>query len=240
MMNIIKKEDYKRKPPFIYIYGPEGCGKTTFASTLPNPIFIRTEDGFPAGVSADTFPTCSNFKEVMDCIKCLSVEEHQYQTLVIDYLDGIERLVHDDIKNRSNVETMIAAEGGFGKGFSVAETRMSNLCKALIELRAKKNMMICILAHSSVKLITELGESYKQYAPMCQRDEWESQFRFECDMLLFLTGKYTQTGIGTNNNPRMFKCDPCNKTYAAKNRFKDIDMFPANVQSLFEIIKSNN
>ena len=32
------------KPQKVVVYGPEGVGKSTFASMFPNPIFIDTED----------------------------------------------------------------------------------------------------------------------------------------------------------------------------------------------------
>ena len=43
MINITKgKQPGARK---IVIYGPEGIGKSTFASQFPNPLFIDTENG---------------------------------------------------------------------------------------------------------------------------------------------------------------------------------------------------
>ena len=35
----------ENRPPRIMIYGAEGVGKSTFAASAPNPVFIQTEDG---------------------------------------------------------------------------------------------------------------------------------------------------------------------------------------------------
>ena len=43
MLNII--EGKEKRPLKIVIYGPEGIGKSTFASQFPDPLFIDTEGG---------------------------------------------------------------------------------------------------------------------------------------------------------------------------------------------------
>jgi GTPase SAR1 family protein len=43
MLNII--EGKEQRPKKIVIYGPEGIGKSTFASQFPDPLFIDTEGG---------------------------------------------------------------------------------------------------------------------------------------------------------------------------------------------------
>ena len=41
--NVLSKA--KMKPPIICLYGKGGIGKTTFASTMNNPIIVQCEDG---------------------------------------------------------------------------------------------------------------------------------------------------------------------------------------------------
>ena len=43
MLNII--EGKEKRPLKIVVYGPEGIGKSTFASQFPDPLFIDTEGG---------------------------------------------------------------------------------------------------------------------------------------------------------------------------------------------------
>jgi replication-associated recombination protein RarA len=50
----------KQKPPRIILYGGAGIGKTTFASKMPNPIFILTEDGMGT-IEAPQTPLCTTF-----------------------------------------------------------------------------------------------------------------------------------------------------------------------------------
>ena len=37
-----------KRPPRIFPYGIHGVGKSTFAASAPNPVYIQTEDGLDA------------------------------------------------------------------------------------------------------------------------------------------------------------------------------------------------
>lgn len=84
----------RQSPPRILVYGTEGIGKSTFASTSPNPIFIPTEDGLD-NIDCAKFPLCKTFVEVMSYIDVLQNESHDYRTIIIDTVDWLERLIWD-------------------------------------------------------------------------------------------------------------------------------------------------
>ena len=42
-------------PPRLLVYGVEGCGKSTFCSGAPSPVFIQTEDGL-GQIDCSKFP----------------------------------------------------------------------------------------------------------------------------------------------------------------------------------------
>lgn len=80
------------------IYGPSGAGKTVFASTWPNPIFIDLEDGMGSVSNAvGRFPVpgarITKWDEVVGFINYLEVNPtEEYQTLVVDSLNELQFL----------------------------------------------------------------------------------------------------------------------------------------------------
>ena len=78
-------------PPRVLVYGTEGIGKSTFAANAPKPIFIPTEDGLDQ-IECDSFPLAENLSAVTDALAALINEKHDYQSVVIDSLDWLERL----------------------------------------------------------------------------------------------------------------------------------------------------
>ena len=75
-----------KKPDRIFLYGTEGVGKTTFAAGAPKPIFVAAEDGL-GDLDVDVFPTHRGPRDVLDAIETLTVEECDFETVVIDTLD---------------------------------------------------------------------------------------------------------------------------------------------------------
>ena len=55
-------------PPIIVIHGQPGIGKTTLAQNFPNPIFVQTEDGCPAGLEIETFGLRETFTGVVEAL----------------------------------------------------------------------------------------------------------------------------------------------------------------------------
>src|SRR3990172_7443806 len=84
------------KPPRILLYGVEGIGKSTFGSQAPKPIFIQTEDGLDE-IACDKFPLATTYDDVVAALGELRHEKHDYETVVIDSLDWLERLVWDKL-----------------------------------------------------------------------------------------------------------------------------------------------
>ncbi len=100
-MSLLKQIHSGRRlqPPRLLLYGTEGIGKSTIASEAPKPIFIPTEDGLDQ-IDTDSFPLCHSLDDVMAALTALATEEHDYQTVVIDSLDWLARLISDVVRKR--------------------------------------------------------------------------------------------------------------------------------------------
>ena len=147
--------DIKRNvlaPPRAVIYGVPGIGKTTLASRMPRPIFLPIEDGL-GRLAVEALPRPRSYAEIVEAINLLLVEQHDYETFVLDSLDKIEPLIHEHVcatvptekgKRATRIE-----DYGYGKGYAHATTEWRSLLDGLDALR-ERGMMVAAIAHSTV------------------------------------------------------------------------------------------
>lgn len=176
-------------PPRILVYGTEGIGKSTLAANAPNSIFIQTEDGL-SEIACDKFPLATGFDEVLAVLNELEVTEHIYQTVVIDSLDWLERLIWDAVCREYRANSIEKADGGYQRGYVHALTYWRKIVDALQRLRVTKGMAIILLAHAKVEKFDDPeSATYDRYSPRLQKhaaaliNEW-------CDAVLFATRKF--------------------------------------------------
>ena len=120
----------RQSPPRIVLYGTEGIGKSTTASQSPNPIFIQTEDGLDQ-IDCASFPLAVTFDDVINAIDSLIKGEHEYQSVVIDSLDWLERLIWDRLCKDYGVNSIEKVDGGYARGYTHALTLWRMLLSGL-------------------------------------------------------------------------------------------------------------
>ena len=163
------KKDIGPRPDRILLVGTEGVGKTTFAADAPNPIFVCAEDGLPPVLgSVPRFPEPTGISDVLEAVRVLIREEHDYRTLAIDTLDWLEPLIWRELCVRNG---WLDAHGtpdiekpGYGKGYVAATEEWRKLLGALDTLRERKGMEIILLAHATIKTFQNpAGNDYSRY-----------------------------------------------------------------------------
>ena len=176
------------KPPRILIYGTEGIGKSTFGSEAPRPIFIQTEDGLDE-INCDRFPLATNYENISNALQELRTAEHDYESVVIDSLDWLERLVWDSLCQEYGVSSIEKVDGGYARGYTHALKYWRDLIDQLNALRNQRGMVIVLIAHSKVERFEDPeAASYDRYSPRLNKhaaaliSEW-------CDAVLFATRK---------------------------------------------------
>jgi hypothetical protein len=128
------------------IYGPPGVGKTTCSSLAFKPIGIGTEDGW--GFSdVDHFPKPNSYADISEQLKTLMVEEHGYRTLIVDSLDGVEKLIERAICEKHGHQFM--SDFPFYRGNVEAVGWIENLLHDLDDLRRLKNMQLIVISHAA-------------------------------------------------------------------------------------------
>jgi hypothetical protein len=166
-MNSLSRIEQGRssRPPRLLLYGVEGIGKSTFASLSPRPVFIQTEDGLDE-LSCDKFPLATCSQDVTAALGDLLSEEHDYQTVVIDSLDWLERLIWDRVCQDFGVKSIEKADGGYARGYMHALTYWREIVDQLTSLRSERQMAVILIAHSKVERVEDpLTTSYDRYSP---------------------------------------------------------------------------
>ncbi|MEK7269859.1 MAG: ATP-binding protein [Planctomycetota bacterium] len=179
----------KPMPPRIVVYGTEGIGKSLFASNAPKPIFIQTEDGL-GEIDCDKFPLAKSVDDVFAALEELKTAEHPYETVVIDSLDWLERLIWDAVCKEYRVSSIEKADGGYQRGYVQALSYWRKVVDALTELRDVKGMAVLLIAHAKVEKFEDPeSASYDRYSPRLHKHacalvtEWS-------DATLFATRKF--------------------------------------------------
>lgn len=153
----------ERQPDRILLVGTEGVGKTTFAADAPNPIFICAEDGLPVILGeVARFPAPKSVEDILEAVRTLIREEHDYQTFVIDTVDWLEPIIWSDLSARNGWSSIESP--GYGKGYTAATEEWRRILSALDTLRARTGMQVILLAHATIKnFANPAGDDYSRY-----------------------------------------------------------------------------
>ncbi len=147
-------------PPRVLLYGAEGIGKSTFAAGAPLPIFLPGEEG-TNHLDVARFPRPETWQDVLESVRVLDQDAHDYKTFVVDTLDSLEPLVWAEVCRKGG-KTAIE-DFGFGKGYIAAVDEWRYFLAAVERLRAR-GMGVVLLAHSVVKTFKNPeGEDYDRY-----------------------------------------------------------------------------
>ena len=212
------------------LYGPEGIGKSTFASYFPDPVFIDTEGGTKR-LNVARLPQPTSWAMLLDEVAEVRKGSIPCGTLVIDTADWAERLAIDAVCAKAKVDGL---EGfGYGKGYTYLKEEFGKLLDALEEvLNTGHNVLI--LAHAAITKFEQpdAAGSYDRWT-MKTTKQVEPLIREWCDMLLFVNYQTVVEKSGSAPNAKnkvtggrrvMYTTHhPC---WDAKNRFGLPDEMP--------------
>lgn len=150
------------KPPRLLIYGPPKMGKTTLASEFPAPVFIQTEDGASGDLELDSFGHLTDFTSVLDAMGSLATGDHNFQTLVVDSLSELEKLVFAEACRRNKWQSIETP--GYGKGYTEADYVWKEFVDAFNFLRHERGMAMVLIGHAEVSRFDDPEtQSYSRY-----------------------------------------------------------------------------
>ncbi len=161
MLNLSELKSGKNfRPPLITIYGRPKVGKTTFAANAPSTIVLAIEKGQDA-VDCTTAPI-NNYDDMIEVIKALHEQDHNFKTVAVDSADWLEAIIHQQVAKDNGVKSI--EDIGYGKGYIFALNLWRSVLSGLESLRDNKNMTIIMIAHDHVKRYDNpLTDSYDRY-----------------------------------------------------------------------------
>lgn len=228
------------KPIRVLLYGVEGIGKSTFAACAPSPIFMGAEDG-TSELDVARFPQPQHWFDALEGIQHLTVDAHEYKTLVIDTLDWLEPFCWQAVCERANVTTI--EDFGFGKGYNAALDEWRVFLGRLERLRQVKSMNVIMLAHSWVKSFKNPeGDDYDRYE-MKLHGKTAGLLKEWCDVVLFANYEtFTKKGKGkadrakaTDSGARVVHSQR-RAAWDAKNRYDLPEDLPLDWSTFFEAV----
>lgn len=150
-------------PPRTVIVGWPGIGKTTLASRWQPPVVVaQTEYGTPVGVSFATLGQIKSYATLLDLIKALGEDQHDFNSFCLDTVDAAEPLIWDAVCKANNWPSIETP--GYGRGFVEADKVWRDFLAALDWLRRTRSMNIVLLAHSNVETVNDPRvPSYSSY-----------------------------------------------------------------------------
>lgn len=170
----------------VVLYGPEGIGKSTFASRFPRPVFEDTE-GSTEHMDVVRAPRARSFAELKQHAQYFLQHPERLGAYVVDTLDWAERLATEELLAARQVRGI--EDLGYGKGYVYLAEEMGRYLDLLTALK-DRGVHIVVNCHAMMRKFEQPDEmgAYdrwelklsKKVAPMVK--EW-------ADMLLFANYK---------------------------------------------------
>lgn len=162
----------RKLPPRMVLYGPPKIGKSTFGAESERPIFVPTEDGID-NVTVDRFPRVNTWADLVANLESVASDEHEYQTLVLDTLNGAAELASQHV-----CETKFGGDFGpkgyssFGQGIAATSEEMRRLLPILDRCR-ERGLMVLLLAHTGIQSVKNpIDGDYQKFTPDVDRRVW--------------------------------------------------------------------
>lgn len=201
-MKLIFESTKTTGPIKTVVYGPEGIGKSTFANSFPNAIFIDTDDNGSRFLDAQKIkPPVKGWtwETMLNAIKSFArMDISQSSTLVLDTIDKAELLAKKYLLKTRNWKAIDSE--GYGTKYVALADEINKLLDALTMV-VDSGKSVVVVAHSQRKkqeLPDEMGAFDRYELKLERRDaalikEW-------ADLLLF--ANYKTTVITTSSNSR--------------------------------------
>ncbi len=201
------------RPFYAILYGQPGVGKTTFAATLPNAVFLDLEKGTDYLDVARLKPEGT----ISEALSELWDAQESFDTLVIDSLTSLENRHQQEMCDAKGWSSINALD--YGKSKSQWKAAFLKLITGLDAFRdAGKNVLL--VAHQKMREAKDpiSQDTYDQFSFGCDRDIHESLLS-HVDGCFFLKQKSLSKDdkmIGSGSRVLLTKDRP---QYTAKSRW---------------------
>lgn len=243
-MNITSGKQIKAQK--IILYGPEGIGKSTFASHFPDPLFSDTE-GSTAHLDVKRFDKPTSWAMLMAQADYVRVNR-PCKTYVIDTADWAEELGKEHIISLKSGFKSIE-DYGYGKGFTMLAEEWGRYLNKLQEV-IDAGIHVVILAHAHTRKFEQPNETGSYDRWELKLDKRTSALTKEwADAVLFATfeiyvenidGKGAAKGKNKASGGARVMHANHHPSWDAKNRFGLVDKMNFTYQAIASYIPDLN
>lgn len=224
----------------IVVYGPEGIGKSTFASLFPDPLFSDTE-GSTKKLNVKRFDAPSSWQMLLQQAEYVK-NSKPCKTYVIDTADWAEKLCSQAVCARANKSGI--EDFGYGKGYTYLKEEFGKLLNILNEV-IEQGIHVVFTAHSYLKKFEQPDEmgAYDRYemkltkyvAPLLK--EWADTVLFANYKTYVISDKNGKKKAQGGTRMMFTTHNPC---WDAKNRDGLPDELPFDFEQIRHILVTDN
>lgn len=224
----------------VVVYGPEGIGKSTFASKFPDPVFIDTE-GSTKDMDVARLPAPSSWNMLLEEVRYVLDNPQVCKTLVIDTADWTEQLCSTSVcdkHQKSGIEDF-----WYGKGYVFLQEEFGKLLNLLTDVVEQKMINVVLTAHAKMR-------KFEQPDEMGAYDRWEMKLSKNvspmvkewADMVLFANYKTHVVKVDGKNKAQggqRVLYTTHHSCWDAKNRYSLPDEIPFEYGSIAHVFSDN-
>jgi hypothetical protein len=207
-MSLLDEASFEERGPLVCtIVGEPGTGKTSLAATFPKPFMIRTQgervpDDSPAKPKSLPGVTDTSDK-LFGQLKALIHDAHDYQSLIIDSVTGLESMfIAEVLASDPKAKGISQALGGYGAGRDAVAAGHMRVRKAVEIIRRERGMNTVFLAHADIQDIDLPDmDPFSKYSLRLHKKSMKS-YVDDVDLVGFLKQATILTGEGENKKAR--------------------------------------
>lgn len=171
-------------PDLIFVYGPEGVGKTTWASQAIKPYILDLEKGSRRIPGVQRYDKAETLRDAEQFLADFIKDPKGYQTLVVDSTSELERMIWKQACIDNNWVTI--EDPGYGKGYVVVMGYWENFFAGIQKLQRTHSTNVIFIGHSEMKNFTDpkTNSSYDRYQAKLDKRAY-ALFRERMDFIGF-------------------------------------------------------
>lgn len=229
----------------VLVYGPEGIGKTTFASCFPDPLFIDTE-GSTKEQDVARLPVPSSFTMIKEEVRHVATHPDLCRTLVVDTADWAEKMAIQavlDEHDKSGIEDF-----GYGSGYRYVYEKFGELLNVLDDV-VGAGINVVLTAHATLRKFEQPDElgAYDRYTmklidspktSVCAMvKEWSDMVLFANYKTIVVTDSKTKKTKAQGGSRVMYTSH--HSCWDAKNRYGLPDELPFSYDAIRDVIEGS-
>jgi hypothetical protein len=233
-------------PRYVF-YGPNGYGKSEFASQFPSPLFIDMEKNLGHLKTITHEDIGGHFDTLNEFLQFIKELEKQpdlpFKTLVLDSIHTFEtKIIKHQVCLESGTDCIETIGGGYGVGSGKIAQLWAQTFAALEHLSLVKNIIIILIGHDVLEKEndTDKNISYPKKVPLIDKKSYQNLMNWST-CVLYIAPNFNMSskvnskslGIPKEKGTSLIHASP-DAGFQAKNQYGIIHPMPLNFEVFYE------